>query len=151
MDTGAKASTDPRMSTFAREFVFEERPSTVPSRFWMPVAKLGITDRSAKLAWPLLSTILLMDIGMAGAAVGAAAADVAVAAVPFPAAGFLARAAGSGAVGAGAAVAAVAAIGGPVFPLGATTVAPGPVNTRFTLMDASGSMMTRAYNLRAVT
>src|SRR5882724_10869437 len=147
MDTGAKASTDPRKSTFAREFGFEERLSTVPSRFWMPVAKLGITDRSAKLAWPSLSTIFLMSIGVGGAAFGAAAARVAAAVEPFAGAGFL-PVRGSGTAGAGAAV---AATGGPVSPLGATTVAPGPANTRFTLMDSSGSMMTRAYSLRAVT
>src|SRR6266436_5505618 len=34
---------------------------------------------------------------------------------------------------------------------GATTVAPGPDNTRFTFKLLSGSMMTLAYNLRAVT
>src|ERR1700735_4066616 len=147
METGAKASTDPWMSTFAREFVFEDRPSTVPSRFWMPVAKFGFTDRSAKLAWPALRTILLMDIGMDGAAFGADATDVAPAAAPFAGADFLPLR-GNGAAGAGAAV---AAIGGPAFPLGLTTVAPGPVNTRFTLMDSSGLMMTRAYSLRAVT
>src|ERR1700723_1568427 len=113
MDTGAKASTDPWMSTFAREFVFEDRPSTVPSRFWMPVEKLGFTDRSAKLAWPALRTILLMDIGMDGAAFGVDAADVAAGAVRFAGGGFL-PVRGKGAAGAGAAV---AAIGGPAFPL----------------------------------
>src|ERR1700674_486116 len=114
----------------------------------MPVEKLGITDRSAKFAWLALMTILLMDIGMDGAAFGAAAAEVAATgAAPRRCLGLL-PARGSGAAGAGAAV---AATGGPVFPLGATTVAPGPANTRFTLMDSSGSTMTRAYSLRAAT
>src|ERR1700676_2616653 len=98
----------------------------------MPVEKFGVTDRSAKLAWLALMTILLMDIGMAGAAFGAAAAQgAATGAPPRGCLGFL-PARGSGAAGAGAAV---AATGGPVFPLGATTVAPGPASTRFTLMD----------------
>src|ERR1700719_4346422 len=114
----------------------------------MPVEKFGFTDRSAKLAWPALMAILLMDIGMAGAAFGAAAAEVAaVEDAPRACLGLL-PARGSGATGAGAAV---AATGGPVFPLAATTVAPGPANTRFTLMDSSGSTMMRAYSLRAET
>src|ERR1700690_4388157 len=101
----------------------------------MPVEKFGITDRSAKLAWPPLITILLMDIGMPGAAFDAEAATAGA----RPAGARFLPARGSGAAGAGAAV---AATGGPVVPLGATTVAPGPANTRFTLIDSSGSTMT---------
>src|ERR1700690_3209271 len=129
----------------------------------MPVEKFGITDRSAKLAWPPLITILLMDIGMPGAAFDADAATAGArpAGARFlpprgsggaggagPAGARFLPARGSGAAGAGAAV---AATGGPVVPLGAVTVAPGPANTRFTLMDSSGSIITRAYSLRAVT
>src|SRR5258708_33294480 len=74
MDTGENSPTEPCKSTFAREFSFDESPDTVPSRFWIPVAKLGFTDRSAKLAWLAFKTIFLTDIGMAGAAGGTRAA-----------------------------------------------------------------------------
>src|ERR1700733_1316770 len=99
------------MSIFAREFSFEESPSTVPSSFWMPVAKLGITDRSAKLAWLACSTIFLIDIGIAGVVAGAAAGAADADFRPLRA---------NGGAGAGAAV---AATGGLAPPLGATTVA----------------------------
>src|ERR1700683_5245484 len=112
------------MSIFAREFSFEESPSTVPSSFWMPVAKLGMTDKSAKLAWLACKTIFLIDIGIAGPAAGAgAAADVAKGLRPLR---------GNGGAGAGAAV---AAIGGRASPLGVTTVAPGAAKIRLTLID----------------
>src|SRR5450755_1252790 len=103
------------MSIFAREFSFEDKPSTVPSSFWMPVAKLGITDKSAKLAWLACNTIFLIDIGIAGtvAVAGAAAASAAADFRPLR---------GNGGAGAGAAV---AATGGLAPPLDATTVAPG--------------------------
>src|SRR5450432_3574383 len=98
----------------------------------MPVAKLGITDKSAKLAWPPCSTIFLIDIGMDGPAAGAAAGAVGMGWRPLR---------GKGGAGAGAAV---AATGGVLSPLGATTVAPGAAKIRFTLIDSSGSIMTRA-------
>src|ERR1700689_90128 len=137
MLTGANSSTDPGMSIFAREFSFEESPSAVPSSFWMPVAKLGMTDKSAKLAWLACKTIFLIDIGMAGPAAGTGAGCGGV--------GDLRPLRGKGGAGAGAAV---AASGGLASPLGATTVAPGAAKMRFTLIDSSGSIMTRAYSFR---
>ena len=95
----------------------------------MPVAKFGMTDKSAKLAWLACNTIFLMDIGIAGA--GAAAAAPRQARVRQRVAD-LRRLCGSGGAGAGAAV---AVSGGLESPLGATTVAPGPAKTRFTFID----------------
>ena len=92
-----------------------------------------MTDKSAKLAWLFCKTIFLIDIGIAGPAAGAAAvAGAAKGLRPLR---------GKGGAGAGAAVAATA---GRVSPLGATTVAPGAAKMRFTLIDSSGSIMTRA-------
>jgi hypothetical protein len=55
---------------------------------------------------------------------------------------------GAAGTGAGAAVTATDDLRGAA---GTMTVAPGPANTRFTFELVSGSMMTRAYGLRAVT
>src|SRR5271168_3993649 len=73
---------------------------------WMPVAKFGWTDRSAKSASDACSTILLMAIGI-GAEAGAAAAScrAALGGAPLAAAALLR--AGGGTMGA------VAATGAP--------------------------------------
>ena len=43
---------------------FDDRPSTVPSSFWMPAEKFGAIDKSAKFARAACNTIFLIDIGM---------------------------------------------------------------------------------------
>src|SRR5882762_1231266 len=121
----------------------------------MPVAKFGCTDRSAKLACPSCSTIFLIAIGIDGdAAAGGGIAetlldaalldpallDAALLEATLPDAA-LDAATAPGSAGGGA----VAATGSPPEPSGATTVAPGPANTRFTFKLLSGSTMTRAY------
>src|SRR3981189_282861 len=119
ISTGENASTAPCMSTFAREFTFEESPSTVPSMLWMPEEKFGCTDRSAKLACPACSTIFLIATGIgAGAAAGAGPAAT------LPEAALLDASLPRGAAGAGAG--AVAVTGELPAAGGATTVAPGP-------------------------
>src|ERR1700737_315191 len=108
----------------------------------MPAAKFGCTDRSAKLACPVCSTIFLIAIGI-GAAAGAGPVAI------LSEAALLDAGLPRGAAGAGAG--AVAATGELPAAAGATTVAPGPANTRFTFKLVSGSIMTRAYGLLAVT
>src|ERR1700688_4367205 len=151
--TGENASTAPCISTFARVFGFEDRPSTVPSMLLTPVAKFGCTVRSAKLAWLSCSTIFLMAIGMVASAGAGAGFPACCVAAGLLGAGLLgAGLVAAGLVGAGSAsTGAVAATGLPPGCAGTTTVAPGPANTRFTFKLVSGSMMMRAYSLRAVT
>src|SRR3979490_2885155 len=144
MSAGENLSTAPCMSTFAREFAFEDRPTTVPSMLWMPAEKFGCTARSAKLACPACSTIFLIAIGIGARAAAGAGPAATWPETALPGAG-LARGAAGGGVGAGAR--AGAPPGGPREGAGATTVAPGPDNTRFTFKLVSGSMMTRAYSL----
>src|SRR5271167_1202920 len=98
----------------------------------MAAAKLGVTYRSAKFAWPARNRIFLMSIGMIGAAGTAAAV------VNLPDTAFLCERTG---VGAGGAVSMTCA---PLFPAGAITVAPGAARIRVTLMVRSGSTMTLA-------
>src|ERR1700676_5122859 len=153
--TGDKVSTAPCISTFARVFGFEDRPSTVPSMLLTPVAKFGCTVRSAKLVSLSCSTIFLMAIGMVASAGAGAGFPVCCVAADLSGADLL----GAGLVAAGlvaaglvaagsASTGAVVATGLPPGCAGATTVAPGPANTRFTFKLVSGSMMMRAYSLR---
>src|ERR1700676_2571438 len=161
--TGDKVSTAPCISTFARVFGFEDRPSTVPSMLLTPVAKFGCTVRSAKLVSLSCSTIFLMAIGMVASAGAGAGFPACCVAADLSGADLLGAGLGAaglvaaGLVGAGlvaaasASTGAVVATGLPPGCAGATTVAPGPANTRFTFKLVSGSMMMRAYSLRAVT
>src|ERR1700734_2232443 len=114
----------------------------------MPVAKFGCKDRSEKLAAPACSRIFLMLMGIIGAAAGAGALAVILPARGLFVASLAAAVLPAGAAGAGGAV---CATGSPPGTAGATTVAPGPAITRVTFKVRSGSMMTRAYSLRAVT
>src|SRR5580658_567174 len=109
----------------------------------MPVAKFGCKDRSEKLAVPACSMIFLTAMGIIGAPAGAGAL-----AATLPARDLLAADLRVGATGADGAV---CATGSPPETTGATTVAPGPAITRVTFKLRSGSIMTRAYSLRAMT
>src|SRR5271163_1654421 len=95
----------------------------------MAAAQLGVTDSSAKFAWPERRRIFLMSVGMSGAA--GTGAPV----VNLPDRTFL-----SGRIGAGAG-GAVSTTCAPLFPAGAITVAPGAARIRVTLMVRSGSTM----------
>src|SRR5579862_6941784 len=105
IDTGENASTLPCRSTLARELGFEERPSTDPSRLWMPAEKLGATDKSVKFAFPACTRTFLIDMGMpagGGAAVLATVGFAARASAPALAADELAARGAAGALGEGA-------------------------------------------------
>src|SRR6266436_6102224 len=102
----------------------------------MLVAKFGCTDRSAKLACPACNTIFLIAIGIGGDAAAAAGPAATLVEASLPDAALPRGAAGS---------VAVVATGAPPEPSGATTVAPGPANTRFTFKLVSGSIMKREY------
>src|SRR5260221_13748899 len=100
----------------------------------MPVAKFGCTDRSAKLACPACNTIFLTVIGIVADAAVGCALPAALLEATLPDAALPRGVAGTGA-------GAVAATGAPPGAGAATTVAPGPANTRFTFKLVSGSIM----------
>src|SRR5258706_16151333 len=95
----------------------------------MPVAKFGCTDRSAKLACPAFNTIFWTAIGIVADAAVGCALPAALLEATLPDAALPRGVAGTGAV---AVAVAVAATGAPPGAGAATTVAPGPANTRFT-------------------
>src|SRR5258708_12745218 len=106
----------------------------------------------AVLVCPACSTIFLIAIGIGGvAAAGGGLAAILLDAALLEATLLEATLPGAALARGSAGAGAVAATGSPPEPSGATTVAPGPANTRFTFKLVSGSIMTPAYSFRPVT